>query len=79
MTQQSNANIQRACDLVALIVKKPRTRPELAELMGSRQCVLQPWIDGLEAEGLVKLEPAPKVPGRPGYVPKLVRWVGGEA
>ena len=77
MTYQSNANIQRACDLIALIVKKPRTRPELADLMGTRQCVLQPWIDGLIGEGLVRLDPAPKVPGRNGYPPKVVRWIGG--
>jgi predicted ArsR family transcriptional regulator len=72
----SQANIRRACDLLALIVKAPRTRPELAELLQTRSCTLKPWIDALEDEGLIRLESAPKTPGRDGYEAKVVRWIG---
>jgi hypothetical protein len=49
----SGSGVLRFAELCALIVKRPRTRQELVELMGSEWSVVNRHIKALEGEGLV--------------------------
>lgn len=63
---------------LALLLIKPRKLSELLDLAGGHNDTMKRWLAALEAESLIKYEPAPKEEGRVGRPPMLITWKGGE-
>lgn len=51
--RSTNARILRA---LRLFIQAPRTRPELAEVMNSRQDSVNSWVSLLEAGGFIRIK-----------------------
>lgn len=70
---------ENSAAIVALIVKKPRTARELADLLGKkRPDEILRHLKALEAEGLVERVAMPAMrANRGGHVPAMWRWIGG--
>lgn len=49
----ANRNLELFCDAVALLMKAPRTQPELAIVMGRKLNTVRRWVKVLRSEGLV--------------------------
>lgn len=66
--------LARTADLIALVMKKPRTIRELAELMGVKNHEsVRHWIKAFQAEGLVYVTDFPW-PAEVGQPAALFAW-----
>jgi hypothetical protein len=75
---QAGRCIARTLDLIALLAKAPRTRPELVELTGMDAETVGAWVIGLQSEGLIEPAGRRRTPGtRRGRPPLVYRWIEG--
>ena len=65
----------RYADALRLVMKKPRTIPELTDLVGGAQQSMSRWLRALEDEGMVLRTNGEQAPSG-GRTPFLFTWVG---
>mgnify|MGYP001441015124 CR=1 FL=1 len=63
---------QNTAELVALLVKKPRTVEELMPLVGITERTLRAWLRAFIDEGLLRVD-RPR-DGKPGVSPGVYHW-----
>ena len=73
-----DGHISRVVDLLSLLHKAPRTKPELAELTGLTKTSVARWVSAMEAEGLIEMTGRRRDVPR-GCVPLLFGWTGQRA
>ncbi|MEO8807924.1 MAG: hypothetical protein ABI433_17725 [Burkholderiaceae bacterium] len=76
MNRKEGDYVKRYVDMIALLVKKPRTTRELCEFSGVHKQAITRWMIGFESEGMVRRELEPKLEGRRGPQRRVWHWVG---
>lgn len=70
-----NTGRQKIADLLGLVVRAPRTLPEIATLTGMNKDSARAWLQLWADEGLLVIERLPR-DGRVGRCTYRYRWVG---
>ena len=63
MTVPVSPEIRRLADAMALLVKSPRTAPEVSALVGVHPRTVRAWYQALEDEGLAR-KAVPRLSGQ---------------
>lgn len=68
-------NLVRYADTVRLLMQKPRTTMEVAELTGASRWSVRAWLNALAYEGLAKVKPGAGI-ATGGRQPDVYTWIG---
>ena len=72
ITKRPGYRNQNIAELVAMLVKKPRTVEELTPLIDRKERTLRAWLRAFPDEGLLQIE-RPRS-GDPGVSPAVYHW-----
>ena len=76
MSRMQGDYVKRYIDMIALVVKQPRTTSDLVELSGIHKQAVTRWMNACVEEGLVERRPGTKRPGTNGPARGVWHWIG---